>query len=125
MKARTSSNLAIWDLRAYRRLTMRIFHSTERFISPGSKPPRMQQRLQTPVWTGPPSYVGVALQAPPDWYVHGEGMTDGQAQVRVHTINDVVDWLVSQIESAGHLYQSSAVNEIRSRFGDRFLYQNS
>ena len=36
----------------------------------------------------------------------------------------VANWMLSQIEKAGDLYQDDAVSEIFDRFGDQFTHEN-
>lgn len=38
--------------------------------------------------------------------------------------NEVAEWMLNQLKSAGILYQSEAVEYIRNHFGEQFLYVN-
>ncbi len=41
-----------------------------------------------------------------------------------HTADDVANWMLNELKSAGILYQSDAVEQIKSRFGESFIYKN-
>ncbi|RED64599.1 DUF6953 family protein [Cohnella lupini] len=40
------------------------------------------------------------------------------------TTEDVAEWMFQELRNAGVLYQTDAVNHIKSEFGDRFVYVN-
>ena len=42
----------------------------------------------------------------------------------MHTIDDVAEWMKSQVEVSSRLYQEVAVYKIKSLFGDNFVYTN-
>ncbi|HDT5122359.1 TPA: hypothetical protein QHS71_002213 [Escherichia coli] len=42
----------------------------------------------------------------------------------MHTIDDVAEWMKSQLDVSVRLYQESAVYKIKSQFGDDFVYKN-
>lgn len=43
----------------------------------------------------------------------------------MHTIDDVAEWMKSQVELSSRLYQEVAVYKIKSLFGDNFVYINA
>lgn len=42
----------------------------------------------------------------------------------MYTIDDVAEWMMSQLETSPRLYQDTAVYKIKSLFGDVFVYTN-
>ncbi|TFE23373.1 DUF6953 family protein [Cohnella luojiensis] len=40
------------------------------------------------------------------------------------TADDVANWMFGELKNAGVLYQTDAVNYIKSNFGERFIYVN-
>ncbi|WP_442601963.1 DUF6953 family protein [Paenibacillus sp. KN14-4R] len=41
-----------------------------------------------------------------------------------YAANDVAQWMLEQVKSAGILYQTDAVNYIITNFGESFIYVN-
>ncbi|GMX60547.1 DUF6953 family protein [Paenibacillus elgii] len=40
------------------------------------------------------------------------------------TANEVAEWMLNEVKSAGILYQSDAVRHISAHFGEAFIYVN-
>ncbi|WP_165921181.1 DUF6953 family protein [Paenibacillus albiflavus] len=40
------------------------------------------------------------------------------------TAQEVAEWMLQELKSAGILYQSNAVDYIRTHFGEQFIYVN-
>lgn len=40
------------------------------------------------------------------------------------TADEVAEWMFKELKDAGTLYQTEAVNYIKSHFGERFIYVN-
>ncbi|WP_337104170.1 DUF6953 family protein [Paenibacillus sp. YIM B09110] len=41
-----------------------------------------------------------------------------------HTADDVAEWMLNEVKSAGILHQEAAVQYIKSHFGESFIYVN-
>ncbi|MGO4537708.1 DUF6953 family protein [Paenibacillus sp. 2TAB19] len=41
-----------------------------------------------------------------------------------HTAEDVAEWMLNEVKSAGILHQEAAVQYIKSHFGESFIYVN-
>ena len=40
------------------------------------------------------------------------------------TKGEIADWMIERIQSRGYLYQADAAQEIESKFGREWIYQN-
>jgi hypothetical protein len=40
------------------------------------------------------------------------------------TADQVAEWMFAELKNAGILYQTAAVNQIKERFGEQFIYVN-
>jgi hypothetical protein len=41
-----------------------------------------------------------------------------------HTANEIAEWMLTEVKSAGILYQSAAIEHIVSKYGEAFIYLN-
>lgn len=41
-----------------------------------------------------------------------------------YTANDVAEWMLNEVKTAGILHQNAAVDHIKSHFGESFIYVN-
>ncbi|QMV42819.1 DUF6953 family protein [Cohnella cholangitidis] len=41
-----------------------------------------------------------------------------------HTADEVARWMFEELRNSGALYQTAAVNHIKTRFGEQFIYVN-
>ena len=67
----------------------------------------------------PPSRV---CPSPPDTW---ESRRQGRGKlIRMVDVNEIADWMASEVEVEGFLYQDMAVAHIAQQSGDEFIYTN-
>jgi hypothetical protein len=65
---------------------------------------------------------GAACPRTPDTW---ESRRQGRGKlIRMVDVNEIADWMASEVEVEGFLYQDMAVAHIAEQFGDAFIYTN-